>query len=355
MTALIEPLRLNLGATSAAPIIPPLSESVSIDCVETTDADEQAQLLRKWDQTYDQISLGRFSGKTTGIWFNDFQIFREVTNQSVHECGTAWAGSHTFGIPIAMSGNACFRSCAMGPDMMLSLGEYSELDFRTPQYLDIVGVSFKSDWIEDYVRTVEGWAVDRRLGGRDLIAVRHDRMVALCGFMNLIFEMIDERPALLDYANARATLRQAIVVNVFGAIDEADGDAQKIVSWRSHAAVVDRAKSYILSHPFEAVTIAELCLKIGVSRRRLQYSFQETLDTSPIQYLRAIRLDRVRRELKKITDDTTGVQDVAARWGFWHLGHFSTDYKRMFGESPSATLRAGRARRKYLASSSIVP
>ena len=349
MTTSTESLRLNTDDTPVPPVFPPLSDPGLIECFETTDADEQAQMLREWDQTYDQISVGRFSGKTTGVWFKDFQIFREVTNQSVHECGTAWSGSHTFGIPIAMSGNACFRSCVMGPDAMLSLGEHSELDFRTPQHLDIVGVSFKSDWIEDYVRTVEGWAVHRHLGGRDLIALRHDRMVALSGFMKSIFEMIDERPALLDYANARATLWQGILVNVFGAIDEADGDPQKIVGWRPYAAVVDRAKSYVLSHPFEAVTVAELCLKIGVSRRRLQYAFQEILDTSPIQYLRAIRLDRVRRELKKVSDDTTGVQDVAARWGFWHLGHFSTDYKRMFGESPSATLRAGRARRKGFA------
>ena len=38
----------------------------------------------------------------------------------------------------------------------------------------------------------------------------------------------------------------------------------------------------------------------------------------------------------------TKVQDIAARWGFWHLGHFVTDYRRMFGELPSQTLQARR-------------
>jgi AraC family ethanolamine operon transcriptional activator len=33
------------------------------------------------------------------------------------------------------------------------------------------------------------------------------------------------------------------------------------------------------------------------------------------------------------------VQNPAATWGFWHLGHFVTDYKQMFGELPSTTLR----------------
>jgi len=34
------------------------------------------------------------------------------------------------------------------------------------------------------------------------------------------------------------------------------------------------------------------------------------------------------------------VQDIAARWGFWHLSHFANDYRRMFGELPSETLRS---------------
>jgi AraC-like DNA-binding protein len=32
------------------------------------------------------------------------------------------------------------------------------------------------------------------------------------------------------------------------------------------------------------------------------------------------------------------VTAVAFRWGFSHLGHFTTDYKRRFGETPSETL-----------------
>jgi transcriptional regulator GlxA family with amidase domain len=32
---------------------------------------------------------------------------------------------------------------------------------------------------------------------------------------------------------------------------------------------------------------------------------------------------------------------VAVRWGFFHLGSFSADYRRMFGEGPSETQRPG--------------
>ena len=49
-----------------------------------------------------------------------------------------------------------------------------------------------------------------------------------------------------------------------------------------------------------------------------------------------MRLNGVRRELRQ---GRAAVQDVAARWGFWHMGQFSRDYKQQFGELPSVTLR----------------
>ncbi|WP_458372700.1 helix-turn-helix domain-containing protein [Pseudomonas veronii] len=43
-------------------------------------------------------------------------------------------------------------------------------------------------------------------------------------------------------------------------------------------------------------------------------------------------------ELLRLSSGNETVTAVAFRWGFNHLGHFTTDYKRRFGESPSATL-----------------
>ncbi|XUM05256.1 helix-turn-helix transcriptional regulator [Streptomyces venezuelae ATCC 10712] len=92
-------------------------------------------------------------------------------------------------------------------------------------------------------------------------------------------------------------------------------------------------------HPF---TTTELAALARVSVRRLQESFREYVGMSPMAYVREVRLDRVREELRAAAPDEVSVSEVAWRWGFAHQGRFAARYRERFGESPSRTLRTGR-------------
>ena len=81
----------------------------------------------------------------------------------------------------------------------------------------------------------------------------------------------------------------------------------------------------------------EVCRAAGVSWRTLDYAFRERLGVTPKQYLNAIRLNAVRRELRSAGPEVK-ISDVANRWGFWHMGQFAADYRKHFGELPSELL-----------------
>ena len=91
---------------------------------------------------------------------------------------------------------------------------------------------------------------------------------------------------------------------------------------------------------------------MGTSRRKLNYCFQDVLGTTPVKYLRSLRLNGARRALRQAAPGVT-IQDIASHWGFWHLSQFAQDYKKLFGELPSATLKNFENRKKPVPSSSV--
>ncbi|MFV0282396.1 MAG: AraC family transcriptional regulator [Castellaniella sp.] len=100
---------------------------------------------------------------------------------------------------------------------------------------------------------------------------------------------------------------------------------------------VRRVQDYLQAHVHEPITIDQLALVAGSSVRSLYAGFRDFLGVSPMSYLHALRLERVRAEL--VGGDARNVTGVALRWGFSHMGRFSSDYKRRYGETPSQTLR----------------
>lgn len=101
---------------------------------------------------------------------------------------------------------------------------------------------------------------------------------------------------------------------------------------------VRRAEDYVLAHLGTSLSVEDLARAAGTSVRCLQENFRAFRGMTPMQYVRAQRLERVRAELRAGVPGTS-VTAIALRWGFTQLGRFAVEYRRQFGESPSETLR----------------
>ncbi|GAA3135573.1 AraC family transcriptional regulator [Planomonospora alba] len=103
--------------------------------------------------------------------------------------------------------------------------------------------------------------------------------------------------------------------------------------------VVRRAMEFVDGHAHEPLTTDDVARAVAVSGRSLQEGFRRHLGTTPMEYLRDVRLSRVHGELTAADPARVTVTAVAARWGFWHQGRFAAAYRAKYGCPPSRTLR----------------
>ncbi len=106
---------------------------------------------------------------------------------------------------------------------------------------------------------------------------------------------------------------------------------------RTSNRVVKLAEEYIHANSDDIISSSDIANAAGVSIRSLQRSFVDTNGTSPMRYLKQLRLERARSRLLAAAKGTT-VTEIAFASGFSHLGAFSVEYRQKFGETPRETL-----------------
>lgn len=144
-------------------------------------------------------------------------------------------------------------------------------------------------------------------------------------------DTLSQSPAIWD-ALEEGVIDSLLVLTGRG---EAPGGAAPLVAQEG---VLERALAYIEQHAEQPVGVPAIAAIAGVSVRTLQAVFREQMDTTPHEYLRRIRLQRARADLRATAGELS-ISDVARRWGFTNPGRFSAHYAQTFGELPKDTLR----------------
>jgi AraC-like DNA-binding protein len=106
-----------------------------------------------------------------------------------------------------------------------------------------------------------------------------------------------------------------------------------------HLSIVARFEELLAANHDYPLYIAEICAAIGVSERTLRLSCQEHLGMGPVRYLWLRRMHLAHHALVRHATSTSTVAEIATEYGFWELGRFSVQYRALFGEAPSASLR----------------
>ncbi|MCE3028109.1 helix-turn-helix domain-containing protein [Salinicola sp. DM10] len=287
------------------------------------DAAEHAQRLKGWQQEASQIEAGVFSGEIVDVSSHEVRLFRESANlglyQQMHFPECQW---HLV-TPVRWPGAPLFDAGTV--TVLPSCDQFWSV---APSHYDLLVVS-----------------IDR---GRHAWLGRHEhRLRRLDVPAALLNQVRGQWQSMTDYLRHRAdraplppALQQSLIQQLEESIELLLCDTTlvsepDVANYRTRRYIVDRCQALIRSRPDDPPSLMALCGQLRISRRTLQYSFQSEVGQSPVTYLRALRLNAVRRSL--LHDPTQTLADAAAAQGFFHQSYFCREYRRLFQEAPSVT------------------
>lgn len=123
------------------------------------------------------------------------------------------------------------------------------------------------------------------------------------------------------------------------ALTDSTGIKRRKRQFQQRKRVVDRVLEYVDADLSAQRSLSELCRVAEVDERTLRNCFYERFSLSPIKFINCHRLNVVRSALKKTDASIASITDIANHNGFWHMGQFAKDYKNLFGELPSKTVK----------------
>ena len=286
-----------------------------------------------------QMGRSRVSGELAAAEVGDFTLTYGRFQSDIHVAGTWSNKKATIAVLLAADGISVFGKPGHVGDIAVA-GAGREIDGRYREAVEYVAINFdKSHALE----TAEGcgWAIDERiLDGADLLSPDAPLAASLTSRVRrLASTMRSGGLASRDPATERRLADSVLIEFLRGVAKARPGPTDGRVSRRAPPRLVRRVVEWLTEDPAQAHRIPEIARRFEISPRHLNRAFQAEVGMSPAKYLKRYRMTRARLDLYAADPAERTVSAVAVSWGFWDLGRFAVEYRALFGERPSETLR----------------
>jgi AraC family ethanolamine operon transcriptional activator len=303
-----------------------------------TDFEEFAQATRAWDLDFIQLDRGNFETEIIQVGVDDVLLTQASLNRFIDQKGSSPPGLWTFAILTDKSSDIIWRGRKVGKKSLMIYAPGSEIDAQSRARFDVYTLSYPESLLNELAQMFEIPSFRKLIEFSDLFTAKASELLKCREQTKHVLSAIKEQPKKLNGKAMLDEMKFGLPQQLISTLVFSRPEYNK-PSHRKRDRALRRAKAYLTEHARKPVTVRDLCRVTEVSERTLRYAFLEQFGTSPKSYLLAMRLNGVRRQLSHADPSLATIADVANHWGFWHMGQFAADYRRLFGELPSETLR----------------
>lgn len=329
---------INIGLSETMNSQNEIHNNHQIRGMTTTDIDELALFQVNKNRHYTQLHVGRLQGNYLEVDLGTLQVFREnISAGSLIEAAPA-KNFVPFAALLSNTDDLNFCGKKIEKNAILqATGGVWDVNFKS--HLNVIAAAFDRDTFICDIHLLTGqevpndWLISK-VSLTDSYVLNHYAMG-----LNSIINLVQMKPEVLKTENALRMLKDTILRLIFNVLKVTTPSNEIRVNQSKRCRGVRQVMDYLHSYGKNIPTIPELCKIAELSERNLQYGFKEYLGVTPIRYLRLLRLNGVRRDLLINHDKKNKIVDVALDWGFIELGRFASEYRQLFQELPSATLK----------------
>lgn len=310
--------------------------------LQTHNFDDIAAQTWGWNVQYNQLSRGLFLGDFKLLELPGVQLHYLSYDRAMHIQGQAPPGTIAFAVDFGSRGRIkyCGQEATSPGNLFLTHPAHKALSFVGAESQKLAVLVFSGEEFNNSGYIFHHQEVRHLLRENQALRAMPSRLVRLKRLIKDIFEVTAASPeVILELPQVEEMIIRELTEGVLSLICTEDRLIREKTSPGFRREAVTRALDYIEGNLGEPHSLEEICQAAGASCRTLFYGFQDIMGLSPKAYLKARRLNAIRRDLLQEKAAPGAVFDVASRWGFWHMGQFGRDYKTMFGELPSDTLK----------------
>jgi AraC-like DNA-binding protein len=215
-----------------------------------------------------------------------------------------------------------------------------ELDAYTPEGYSNATLTVPAALFRAAVETSFPEIPEKFLQRGAILRIGRAEQASLRVLLSHTVKMIEDAESSLAGLAVRRELERRLLDGFLDMLRAGSGVGAPNVTSRTAGAVshLRQAREFIRESTRGPVRLDDLCAQLGMSRRGVELMFRKSLGIGPGAFIRQQRLHGVRRDLLAGNPRSWTVKQLAIEWGFLHMGHFSRNYRDLFGENPSETL-----------------
>jgi len=226
----------------------------------------------------------------------------------------------------------------LSPNTLFGFDSNRETRIVVPANLKLSTIQIRQDLFEDCLQVMERSDIDSQFLSTNYLSAPIT-LPAVRAYLLDLMRLIQQQPNFLKLTQLKKLILDDFIPLLIQAIPLRNETSTHRSTRLNRTKLVKQAEDYMLAHLDQPLTLKDLCKALNSNSRSMFYGFQEMFGLSPMAYLKIQRLHGVRRLLKAADPTNSSIMAIANQFGFWSSGHFARDYKKMFGELPSQTIK----------------